>query len=85
MPPPGPFDLEPTGPTQAGSQRLVDVLGSGGALQGANSKRTTPAPWVDCAHCGRRHYPSTTRGRWYIATTCLSCGAALEGVEPQDA
>ena len=43
--------------------------------------RTIPVPWIDCAKCASRHYPSTTRGRWYIATDCVACGAALAGVE----
>jgi len=46
---------------------------------GTAAKRVVPAPWIDCDGCGWRHYPSTSAGRWQIATACASCGAALEG------
>lgn len=49
-----------------------------------NRTRTIPVPWVDCSTCSWRHYPSTSGGRWHIATTCANCGAALTipDVEP---
>jgi hypothetical protein len=59
------------------SERLTDVGGFSTKVTGTNARRTVPAPWVDCESCARRHYPSTTAGRWYIATNCLSCGALL--------
>ncbi len=48
---------------------------------GTTTKRVIPAPWIDCEHCKWRHYPSTSRGRWHIATLCVSCGGALGGSE----
>lgn len=54
---------------------------------GTASRRVIPAPWIDCAVCSWRHYPSTDVGVWYIATTCVSCGADLEmpSAPPEDA
>jgi hypothetical protein len=45
---------------------------------GTAARRAVPVPWVDCAACSWRHYPSTDLGLWYIATTCVACGADLE-------
>lgn len=42
-----------------------------------NRTRTIPVPWVDCDACTWRHFPSTSNGRWHIATTCMNCGAEL--------
>ena len=42
-----------------------------------NRTRTIPVPWIDCAICKWRHYPSTSKGRWHIATTCSNCGGEL--------
>ncbi len=42
-----------------------------------NRTRTIPVPWIDCDACAWRHFPSTTKGRWHIATTCSNCGAGL--------
>jgi hypothetical protein len=52
---------------------------------GTVRKRAVPVPWVDCAACAWRHYPSTDLGLWYIATTCVSCGAELEAPERPEA
>jgi hypothetical protein len=61
------------------NQRLTGVADTNVKVAGTNTKRIVPAPWIDCADCARRHYPDVLGGRWYIATTCLSCGAALPG------
>ena len=67
--------------TTKSNQRLTGVADTNVKVAGTNTKRTVPAPWIDCDDCARRHYPDTLGGRWYIATTCLSCGAALPGRE----
>jgi hypothetical protein len=64
------------------NERLTDIGAVNVKVAGTNVKRAVPAPWIDCENCARRHYPSTTRGRWYIATTCLSCGQPLPGSAP---
>jgi hypothetical protein len=61
------------------TERLTQVGAVNVRLEGTYVRRAVPAPWVDCDACDRRHYPSTIGGRWHIATTCLSCGAALPG------
>jgi hypothetical protein len=54
------------------------TIGPFNARQGSSNRpRIIPAPWIDCATCGWRHYPSTTSGRWHIATHCAHCGAGL--------
>ena len=64
--------------TPATSGVRPTVIGPFSAPAGAtNRTRTIPVPWVDCETCSWRHYPSTTDGRWHIATTCLNCGADL--------
>ena len=63
------------------TERLTRIGAVNVKVDGTNKKRTIPTPWLDCADCGRRHYPSTIAGRWHIATTCLSCGKALPGPE----
>ena len=45
---------------------------------GTAARRAVPVPWVDCTACSWRHYPSTDVGLWYIATTCVACGADME-------
>jgi hypothetical protein len=67
--------------TPVSNERLTEVGAINVKVAGTNTKRTVPAPWIDCDDCARRHYPSTLGGRWHIATTCLSCGAALPGRE----
>ena len=65
--------------TPVSNERLI-VLGAANVrIEGTYAKRTIPPPWVDCEACARRYYPSTIAGRWHIATTCLSCGAAIPG------
>lgn len=49
-----------------------------------NRPRTTPVPWIDCASCAWRHYPSTAGGRWHIATHCANCGNPLVIPEKTD-
>lgn len=49
-----------------------------------NRTRTIPVPWIDCDACSLRHYPSTTKGRWHIATVCKGCGAELAIPESPD-
>ena len=63
----------------ASNERLTQIGATNVKVDGTNAKRTIPPPWVDCEACARRYYPSTIAGRWHIATTCLSCGAALPG------
>jgi len=54
------------------------AIGSFNAPEGeTNRTRTIPVPWIDCEACAWRHFPSTTKGRWHIATTCTNCGAEL--------
>jgi hypothetical protein len=61
----------------AGGMRPTAV-GPFSAPQGStNRTRVIPVPWVDCATCGWRHYPSTSGGRWHIATACANCGGEL--------
>jgi hypothetical protein len=60
----------------ASSERPTKI-GPFNAKDATGAQRIVPAPWVDCQQCNRRHYPSTIGGRWHIATSCLSCGAAL--------
>ena len=48
-----------------------------GRVGETNRTRTIPVPWIDCEACKLRHYPSTTKGRWFIAATCMGCGAEL--------
>src|ERR1051326_7013280 len=60
-----------------GGQRPLKVEFYNDMLPGSSKRRTIPAPWIDCQGCAWRHYPSTNRGRWYIATICVSCGAVL--------
>jgi hypothetical protein len=65
--------------SQATEERLTMLGGFNVKVPGTNARRTVPAPWIDCDQCGWRHYPSITGGRWHIATTCVSCSAALRG------
>jgi len=69
------------GRTPVSKERLTELGAVNIRIGGTNTKRAIPKPWVDCEACARRHYPSTISGRWHIATTCLSCGAALPGSE----
>ncbi len=63
-------------PTGA-AQRPTTIGPFSGAQSGSNRTRRVPAPWIDCALCAWRHYPSASGGTWYIATACVSCGAPL--------
>ncbi len=69
------------GHTPVGNDRLTEIGAVNVKVEGTNTKRTIPVPWVDCDACARRHYPSTISGRWHIATTCLSCGLPLHTCE----
>jgi hypothetical protein len=59
-------------------QRPIPIGPFNAVQPGATRARTIPAPWIDCPQCGWRHYPSTSGGRWQIATACASCRAPLE-------
>ena len=48
---------------------------------GTTRKRVIPPPWIDCDNCHWRHYPSTSGGRWHIATRCVSCGRPIGDAE----
>jgi hypothetical protein len=50
----------------------------------SNRPRPVPVPWIDCANCTWRHYPSISAGRWHIATQCANCGAQLTLPEAAD-
>jgi hypothetical protein len=60
-----------------GSVRPTTIGPFNGRVGETNRTRTIPVPWIDCDACSLRHYPSTTKGRWHIATTCMGCGAEL--------
>ena len=61
-------------------QRPTAIGPFSAAQPGTSRMRSIPAPWIDCAECGWRHYPSTSGGAWHIATACVSCGGPLPGV-----
>ena len=61
-------------------QRPTVIGPFSGAQPGTSRTRQIPAPWIDCAACGWRHYPSTTSGAWHIVTACVSCGLPLPSV-----
>jgi hypothetical protein len=62
---------------EPGAVRLT-AIGPFSAPAGAtNRTRTIPVPWIDCETCSWRHFPSTSNGRWHIATTCANCGGEL--------
>ena len=61
-------------------QRPTEIGPFSGAQPGTSRMRPIPAPWIDCAECGWRHYPNTTGGAWHIVTACVSCGEPLQGV-----
>lgn len=71
--------LATTAPTRppTGDQRPTEIGPYSGTASPGNRARIIPVPWIDCSQCAWRHYPSTNLGRWHIATTCASCGAAL--------
>lgn len=69
--------MTPVDPTFPG-QRLTRIGPYSAAQPGTSRSRVIPAPWIDCPQCGWRHYPSTSAGRWLIATACVSCRAPLE-------
>ena len=69
----------PLGAMPVSKERLTRLGAVNVKVEGTNTRRTIPTPWIDCEACARRHYPSTIGGRWHIATACLSCGAALPG------
>ncbi len=60
-----------------GGVRPTTIGPFNGRVGETNRTRTIPVPWIDCDACALRHYPSTTKGRWHIATKCMSCGAEL--------
>jgi hypothetical protein len=61
------------------------AIGAFNAREGSSHRaRIIPVPWIDCTACAWRHYPSTTGGRWHIATHCANCGAPLEIPEAAD-
>ena len=68
--------MTPTNPSWKAGERRVHP-GGRSMSPPQNRAREIPSPWIDCEACGQRHYPSTTRGLWYIATSCVSCGTTL--------
>lgn len=64
----------------APGQRPTEIGPFRAAQAGTTRTRTIPVPWIDCARCGWRHYPSATGGTWHIATACVSCGQSLPGI-----
>jgi len=67
-----------TAETPAEGQRPTPLGPFSATVPGSNRSRKVPAPWIDCPKCAWRHYPSTSGGRWHIATRCVSCGTPLE-------
>ena len=67
-------------PRFTAGQRPTEIGPFSGAQAGTSRTRQIPAPWIDCAECGWRHYPSTSGGAWHIVTACGSCGEPLPGV-----
>ena len=72
--------MSPTEKPFTPGQRRTAIGPFSGAQHGARRARPIPVPWIDCANCGWRHYPSTAGGVWHIATACVSCGDALPGI-----
>jgi hypothetical protein len=69
--------MTPSGPSPESVDRPTR-LGTYSVTQpGTTAKRVIPVPWIDCATCKWRHYPSTSGGRWHIATRCVSCGGVI--------
>lgn len=66
-------------PTDGDADRLTRIGQFSLAQPGTSRARAVPVPWIDCPTCAWRHYPSTSGGRWHIATRCVSCGMVLEG------
>jgi hypothetical protein len=64
-------------PAAPGGLRPTTIGPFNGRQGETNRTRTIPVPWIDCTKCSLRHYPSTTKGRWFMATACMGCGTEL--------